>query len=124
MEDKQLTEEELEKMGTVPSDEEQAMIQEALENARGPDGQYEIEVVDDDEIQEFTEEELAEGATQPRRSAVMDIRTDEEKRKAQRLFELANKRNPVPRGHRGQIKVKRNAKRNIQKASRKANRGN
>lgn len=73
-----------------------------------------------------TDEEQAEieKALGPRRSAVMDLRTDEEKRKAQRLFELVNKRNPVPAGHRGKIKVKRNVKRNIQKASRKANRGN
>jgi len=83
------------------------------------------EMTEDNQIPATDEEQAEiEKALGPRRSAVMDIRTEEEKREAQRLFELANKHNPVPYGHRDQIKVKRNAKRNIQNASRKVNRGN
>ena len=89
-----LTEEDLEAMATVPSEEEQKRIQDALG---------------------------------PRRSTQIDTRTEEEKLEAERIFkynQAREKRNQVPHGHRDQIKVKREVKRNIQKASRKSNRGN
>ena len=92
MEDKQLTEEELKRMATVPSEEEQKRIQDALG---------------------------------PRRSAKMDLTTEQEKLEAERRFkqyQARERRNPVPQGYRDNIKPKAKVKRNIQKASRKANR--
>jgi hypothetical protein len=94
MEDKELTEEEMEAMATVPSDEEQKRIQDALG---------------------------------PRRSAKIDIVTDEEEQLAiERAIQYSKqreKRNPVPFGSRRNIGIKRSTTSNMQKASRKANRG-
>jgi hypothetical protein len=94
MEDKELTEEEMDAMATVPSDEEQKRIQDALG---------------------------------PRRSAKIDIVTDEEEQLAiERAIQYSKqreKRNPVPFGSRRNIGIKRSTTSNMQKASRKANRG-
>jgi hypothetical protein len=84
----------------------------------------------EDDVRVATDEEQAEieAALGPRRTAQVPVenqgKTKDEVRLEQLQWMLAarEKRNPVPKSARSNIKVRRTKTRNIQRASRKANR--
>jgi hypothetical protein len=88
----------------------------------------EDDALTEDDIRVPTDEEQAEiqAALGPRRTAQVPLGAKgktEDDMKLERFLAAREKRNQVPKGYRGKIKVKRNMKRNLRKASRKSNRG-